>query len=243
MKTVFLVIYFFSLIFFLNSCHDESRFNEFENRLAKLEISIDRFNKIVEENERIKSDQNVLIKKFDRIIEDIFINEFGSVEFLVKSFGTNSISSDLNMDLINKDIVRKVKFLYNSLTGYDIYKWELTSKGNSFLCLKEEEWNKNISDYEEIWYFNLGKSKLNGVNKVEYINSNQVKITYETIRVSKTELSHKDSFIGEITQYELELKKVGSNWVLKNSTYLNSSWIPVFSRNVTDTFSENVTGE
>ena len=76
MKTVFLVIYFFSLIFFLISCHDESRFNEFENRLAKLEISIDRFNKIVEENERIKSDQNVLIKKFDRIIEDIFINEF-----------------------------------------------------------------------------------------------------------------------------------------------------------------------
>lgn len=228
MKTVFITTLLFGSMIYLTSCQDESRIKEMENRLSELETIVNKFDLIVQEQDSIKKEKEAELKQFEDIIVDVFNDEIGSIEFQHTDYIGEcniSISDDMNEDLINKGYVSRMQFLYTSMFNYDVYEWELTSKGRNNLFKVEKEWNKNIRDYEERWFFIYGSSKFIGVTKVEYINSNQAKVTYETICLSITDIADEDWYVGEVSEHELDFKKDGLNWKISNSEPLNSTWV------------------
>ena len=226
MKTVLFATLLFGPMIYLTSCQDETRIREMENRLNELETIVNKFDLIVQEQDSIKKEKEAELKQFEDIIVDLFNDKIGSIEFRHTDYiGECNISHNMDKDLINKGYVSRIKFLYTSMFDYDVYEWELTSKGRNNLYKVEEEWNKNIRDYEKRWFFIYGSSKFNGVTKVEYINTSQAKVTYETVRLSITDIEDKDTFVGEVTEHTLEFKKDGENWIIADSDPLNSKWV------------------
>jgi hypothetical protein len=224
MKKEFIII--IGSMICLTSCQDESKIDEIEIRLSQLESTVSNFDRIVQEQDSIKREKEAELKQFEDLIVKAFHKEFGSLEFRLTDYiGESNINHDMDKTLIDKSFVSRGRFLYSSMFDYDVYEWELTSKGRNGLYKKEEDWNKNISDYEERWFFIYGKSKFNGVTKVEYINSKQTKVTYETVRLSITDLAAKDWYIGEINEHELEFKKASSNWIISESEPFSSYWV------------------
>ena len=235
MKTALITNLLFGSMIYLTSCQDDSKLKEMENRLSEkedklkeLESTVSKFELLVKEQDSIKSEKEAELKQFEDILVSAFENVFGSITFELSDYiGVSSISSVefQNKSFINKGFIQKGELLYSNRIGNNVYNWDLTSKGRNCLYKTNEKWNNNISRNTEEWFFKFGKGKFNGVTKVEYINSNQARVTYETILLSKTELSGTDSYIGEITEHEMEFKRNASSWVISKANPFHPFWV------------------